>query len=672
MFCPECGTKLPDNSRFCGACGTRLVDLNAAPQITPNDWNTTPPAQKPAPVPVPPQTPPPTPQPTPEPQSDPFYSPAPTPGPPKASERSKSKKSPMIAVAAVIVLAVILLVVFCVKLLFGAAGSGDNAYVCLTSTKFQLLNKLDGSDPVTIAASKGSDVSPSIVRFSEDGKYVYFLTKYDSSDDRPTGSLYRAEYGKLKADSSKNDKYITQIASNVSPYFDLVGNNCLLYQNDDDTLYYYNGTDSEQIAKKVRSFRLNENGQELVYCNYSDDEEDALYYTKLGDSSSTKKLASHVSNLVSSTDFDHLYYVRFNEDDYNYTLYTVGINKDPEKIAEISNYHSYGNGDFCFFAETGDTISPADYVTGTVKDTWIAEELNDRENAYPVYALYFCKDGVLTPIVENILNWGVYYNPRTDFGSDASASGLVIIYNTVDMITDTIDADDVDSVYDVYDLLDLDFEAENYIVTSYSSTPIRISEMAAASLAEFYEEHGCRIYATENNLIIHNCVDVAMIAPITDGVVRDFADEIDCAYIPSVNVADNTFYYFDHTDSNDFGDLYLYKSGSSEKIAYGIYAYQLLQYDDGSMLACTDLDWDDETMEMTMYDEKGGSTILADDVTCFIRPDKKNVLYISDGDLYCYNGKDRTMLASGVEFIWAKEELEPTHAWGMQFISSGG
>ena len=59
-----------------------------------------------------------------------------------------------------------------------------------------------------------------------------------------------------------------------------------------------------------------------------------------------------------------------------------------------------------------------------------------------------------------------------------------------------------------------------------------------------------------------------------------------------------------------------------------------------------------------MISEDGKQVIIADDVSQYIRADEKNILYISDGDLYVYDGKERKMLGLDVDYFWTKNEME--------------
>ena len=58
-----------------------------------------------------------------------------------------------------------------------------------------------------------------------------------------------------------------------------------------------------------------------------------------------------------------------------------------------------------------------------------------------------------------------------------------------------------------------------------------------------------------------------------------------------------------------------------------------------------------------MFASDGTSTIVADDVTEYIRVDDKTLLYIADGDLYVYDEKERTRVEMDVDYVWSKEQM---------------
>ena len=45
-------------------------------------------------------------------------------------------------------------------------------------------------------------------------------------------------------------------------------------------------------------------------------------------------------------------------------------------------------------------------------------------------------------------------------------------------------------------------------------------------------------------------------------------------------------------------------------------------------------------------------------MTEYLRVDEDNLLYLSDGDLYCYDGKEKKRVATDVDYFWAKSLAE--------------
>ena len=84
MFCPKCGAKNPDGSKFCFNCGEKLREMPQkadAPQAQSVATPEPAPTPEPEPAPTPEPTPEPEPAPTPAPASEPEPTPAPAPTP---------------------------------------------------------------------------------------------------------------------------------------------------------------------------------------------------------------------------------------------------------------------------------------------------------------------------------------------------------------------------------------------------------------------------------------------------------------------------------------------------------------------------------------------------------------------------------------------------------------
>ena len=809
MFCPKCGTKLPDGSKFCSGCGERLTDIAApvveTPVVEPPVVETpvaeTPVVETPvveipvvetpvveAPVVEPPVAETPV-------EEAPVVPPVnnvPKPEFVKPKKKIDTKKIVIIAIAAVAALAVLIGVIA----LVGSAG-GDNAYVYLSDGRYELLTNIDKGESLEIASSKSDMVHPSLLAFSPDGKYVYYYTKYDSYAE--TGSLCRAEYGKLKENSKKNDKYIEVIATNVTLGFAFLDDGSLVYQNGDDTLYYFNGEEVVQVAKGINFYLTDDEGR-LIYTTGDYEEGYTLYGVVLPDVDNKIKLASNYAYLSSYTDFDNILFVKYEDDESN-TLYAVGFEKDVEKLAADVYAVYEHNGKVYYTADNGMTLSLYDFVEDTYADadagivepdyddfsvpeysysmvygddlseddfgelytsctrdlywygesTWwsysmneavehnwgdttegihtatqnfidkfadtadengyilvtdevkaalqeiqkysdkpeedwqwiwlcyekyqsgtttdydayyeaydlwyeacdrieMREALQDPENDYNVRTLYCYDNGTVTALNENVL---MAYN----FGGG-------VLFNTTDMLTETMRLEEINSTYDVRQLFQIDYEAENYVLLTESDTTCRLSARAAESIAESEYDEYTELYFTDKEVYLNDSNGALSVAPISGGVVDAFSFITDDARVLTLD--GNTLYYMNGTYTNNdisYCDLYSYSKGESTRLARDVIVDDLKCYDDGVILAYTGYRTY-SGYELTMIDAKGNSTIIADNVTQYIRVDKSNLLFISDGDLYQYDGKERSMVQMGVQYIWCMNEMEPQHEFG--------
>lgn len=781
MFCPNCGKMVPDGSKFCGSCGANLSDAFGA----------APPAGG---------------QPNYEAPPTPVYADhqagmqqgagaaAPTHGrrgraraagtqqgsgvvPPKSGRKNKAK---VIGIAAAAVLVVAAVVIGAWQLTSRSGGSSGNAYVYLSDGDYELITNLSKGESVEIASSRSDYTYSSLLSFSPDGKYVYYYTRYDSSSG--TGTLCRAEYGKLKANSSRNDNYIETIASNVSLGFQFQDDGTVLYENGDDALYYYDGSESTRLARSVNYFYTDGTGR-VVYTTGTYSEGYALYGIDLADPANAVKLASNYSLIYSLTDLDTIYYGK-EDDDGNTMLYVTGFDRDSEQLAKNVTVLSVSDGTIYFTTENGQTLTLYDYVDdayasedagitepdpddyqipaydyvqlsssdeagdydelytscsktvyffhtamknktsssyalaqafvekymdtenedgyfvvtsaiqaelqemcdeygqgydnewlefcfskeedGTTLDedayyaaleTYenaadriiIREVLQDSENAYPLKTLYCCTDGVLTAVSENVL-------------STRSCSGAVL-YNTADMVTDSVSLTSVSYTSDVTDLFALDYADENYLLCYDVTAAIQLSADAAADMDDVYYDSGyLYLYVTGSNVFMTDSDGNIYVAAI-DGTVGEFTLVSDNAYVLMRD--GSTLYYAYGSYSNNsayYFDLYTYSDGESKLLARDILEGNINIYEDGVTLVYTDYQ-SSYGYELTMIDEKGELITIAEDVRFYLRSADGSILYISDGDLYCYDGDERTLVGRDADWCWAMNTMESKNVY---------
>ena len=767
MFCPKCGGKLPDGSKFCSACGEKLTD--ATPEVQ-EELKVEDASVSAAPA---------TPINIPKPDFVQF------------KKKVGSKKIIAIAVAAVVVIVAI----FGLKTLFSGS-SGDNAYAYLSDGRYELITNLNKDQTIEIASSKSDSTMANLLAFSPDGKYIYYYTKYDSYSG--TGSLCRAEYGKLKEDSSKNDKYIEIIATNVSLGFRFLEDGSVTYENSDGTLYYFNGEEPVQIAKNV-SYYFTDTSGKIVYATGDYSEGYTMYGVSIADIDNKIKLASNFAYVHSATDFENILYTKY-EDDGTETLYVVGFAKEAEKLAEsVSNltqvdgktYFTAANGvmlslydfvedthadsdagitepnrddfsipEYSYEMVYGSDLSEGDFdelyttctrdlywygestwwsysmedaleknwgdntdgvhaatksfidkfagsadengyilVTDEVKtalkeiqkyadnpekewqwmwlcynkyqsgtttdydaynaasDKWyearnrisIRETLQNKENDYAVRTLYCFDKGTLTAVNETVLNARSYTG--------------AIVFNTTDMITETVKLENISSAYDVRSLFDVNNEAENYIILA-DGTSCRMSVSAAETFAEAYDNDYATLYFTNKEVYMSEGNGALSMATISGGVVGDFSIVTDDAEILSVD--GSTLYYASGSYQNNdvtYCDLYSCSNGTSTRLARDIILNNINLYSDGVILAYTGYR-SYSGFELTMIDSKGETTLIGDNITQYIRVDKSTLLYISDGDLYSYNGKEKKMVRSEVDWLWSQNSMEIDNTFG--------
>ncbi|MCD8150917.1 MAG: zinc ribbon domain-containing protein [Clostridiales bacterium] len=351
MFCPNCGTNYTEGSKFCPGCG---CDLSEYADMSDSIETETPDAAV----------------------DEGGY----TDSDDSVTGKSTKKKYIGIGIAAAVVVVAVILVVKG-GILGSIGGGGGDAYVYHADETYSLITNLNKGNTLEIESSRieDYDVSGSMVQFSSDGKYVYFYTKYDS--DSGTGTLCRAQYGKLKEDSGKNDKYIEKIASDVNLGFTLLEDGSLFYRDDDDTLYYYDGKESEKVARDVVSYYADEDGR-VVYKTGSSEDGYDLYGVKIKDLDNEIELASDCASVYSMSDPDHILYTMYedggqdedeeedeeeNENDgsgeYTYSLYVVGFDTEAEKLGEGASVVTSASDGVYYTVAGGETLNLYDYVT---------------------------------------------------------------------------------------------------------------------------------------------------------------------------------------------------------------------------------------------------------------------------------------------------------------------
>lgn len=363
MFCPKCGKQIPDGSKFCCICGEKLAA--AEPVVTVENT-------KAAVAVVKPRT-------------------------EKVGGKVDIKKYiPMAAAAA----GVLILLVLVISLF---SGSGKPEYAYLSGGRYYLISDLKDAESLELAAAKSDSIRSGMLRFSPDGKYVCYFTKFDYYNE--TGTLCRARLDKLGNNPDKNEKHIEIIATNVRLGFTFLEDGSLLYTTGEDSLYHYNGKDVNLVARDVEGYFADEKLR-VIYYTGDYREGYSLYGVRLKDLETKEKLDSNVSYLYDTWDLENILYVK-NDDLGIASLYAGGFGKESQQLDEDVKMLDSRDGKTWYLAADG-TLSLYDFV---------------QDN-------YAAADGSLTEPASEDFEIPVYTYKKV-YGSDLKEENFPELYTSV-------------------------------------------------------------------------------------------------------------------------------------------------------------------------------------------------------------------------------------------------
>lgn len=345
-------------------------------------------------------------------------------------------------------------------------------------------------------------------------------------------------------------------------------------------------------------------------------------------------------------------------DSDGYILVTDEVKEDLKKINAVEPEDWKWMWLCCTRQESGTTLDYNAY--NAAYDQWnevktriyLREELQDDENAVELWTLYSYEKGKLTSIAENVIEESIYGNG--------------IMYNTIDQVTEKLPFDDLQDIYTVKKLFYLNKSEENSVYLS-NGTVCKTSSEAMETLGDADDISDSEFYFTDKLLFVE--CDGLYVAPISDGVVGGFKLLSEDGYVIDESEKGTVYYAADSYKSNAsyYYDLYAYKDGVATKVANECtYAYNTALgtvYEDDVILSPTMYHAISESYELTMFDAKGKSTIINDNVTSFVRVNPSLLLYISDGDLYAYNGKENSRIRSDVRWVWSSDSMDAIYLY---------
>lgn len=813
MFCKNCGKELPDGAKFCGGCGTPVtpsaqesaslsdtivfpgagfpgdeVPVSEAPvfdTFTPEEDVSAPeesasapeedvfapeggvPAgeteplapEESAPQAEGPQEPAPG-LPVSAPVSTPVSSPIPAyvppaedPGVGQGPVKRRGKAGLVVLGGGAVVL--ILVVVLLVKLISGLAGGGKKAVYAYLNDDGELMYLADLKEKTeALELTDEADYS-SDVRFSPDGKTVYF------TDSEST--LYRITVAELKKGSKPE-----RISRSVGSFSVLKDGKVAYTQYDsgENRLSIYEKGDSYRLARGYYYYRISEDQKSIYYTErdesdntvalykmtiskdakeerllkgahyiYSDFEDSVLVYgvddrlmggSSPSSSSSSQntitvysctpggdktKLVSDVSAVSDVTvDGSKVSFYYFVADAEERTLYDfVTDSKASEDARTLSgdrprnpSWYDYAPADYNVVNDT--TVEYADgngnwhslnvsslltvdnpTAYEVYMNTWTVEEMA-REDAQRRYdadrADYDARIGAWneaqnrdslredlknTPYNQNSLS--LYHYTGSD-KSDPIATGIkvggwtgsgsdgVFLYHKVDLESGKVaNIEDLNYPSDLFQKLQSGGDDEDWYQNVGGKESVIDDLEDITNIYEVYVLNGKEVVLDvydgyDNSLLAFSLGKESL--TLTSTIIDD---DFSGPY-PGKSSGKDVLYLFTDVGNErngTVGDFCIYKDGKLETIAKEIYGVIVLD-ESGTTYAVTDVD-SRGNGELSLM-KNGTATAISDEINggepVFL--DGTQFLYLSDGDLMLWNGKESRRIARDVEYVWASTQ----------------
>ena len=555
---------------------------------------------------------------------------------------SSGRKLRILIGAGALVLTV-LLAVLVFRFLLPTVGK-KSTYVYLRDDSFEFTQKIGSGDSTELESFEGGSTREDYVKFSEDGKYLYFFTEFDDSEE--IGTLNRIACGRLNSDRKKNDKNIEEIDTDVKPDYSILDNGNIIYLNGDDTLYYYDGKDEKKVSNDVTAF-YTDGSDRVIYVS-----EDALYGCDLKDGKTkSEKLESEYEYIIELNDYslDHFYYVK-NDEDGNAVLYSAGVGDESSKVDEYVTILDTGDG-FLYSAPNGDTKSLYDLVDDDLDDSDedapdksdLVKDLKDEDNDAPLSNLYFCNGKEIQTVQKDIFS--------------SAFIGNTAVFNTEDTIGDLPKLSEIVSVDQVKMVCALDYSKQNYIASIDERTPVQLSEDAAEKINDAKTSGDFTLYLSGDSLYLNNSAQELLCASADDEKTGKFKDVADDAVLMISSDSDHAYYIADQHKENNvtYADLYECDGDDYDLIAEDIIPEKTEFYEDMTLVRTGS---EESGYELSKA-EDGKTEVIDKDISQHICIGSSKILYISDNELYLYDDDESESLEKDVDLVWASDGKEP-------------
>ena len=541
---------------------------------------------------------------------------------------------------------------------FWVLENGKVAYMKSDSGDYQL-RLFDGKESTKLASGI---VNLYDVMIGEDESYAYY-SEYDNSDN--TTTLYRVSLGK-ESTKEKLIKGATMIYSawdaEVLVYGEYNGSSGE-YDRESDNYTIYScvpgGEKTKIVGDAASIVGVDTDGTKVtLYYTTRMIEEYTLYDFVTDKHASTDQQVTAVS--LEYPDWYSYYPWDIYEDDlggYYYEDYNGNRHDlDPTGINDFSDAWTaaYEEADALYNAAMDEYNAKYEEYAQAEWRMELRDYLKNNEYSMESYTLHKYADGKVTDIATDVSTYNLYASVKDD----------VLIYQKIDAETGTV-AELADLTYydEVYYFLQ-DSPASNVWYQNVGGTESTLAVDADEDESVYIydlrvlngKEAVMRVCVDDDDAVLYSYkLDKSSLSNPTE--ITD--EEIDYIRVGKDSKDNDVLYYFIDVDYDNYpsGDLMCYSNGTATPVADEIYQYIQLE-ESGTEYVFADCDYSDraEALVGEFSVIKDGKTVsVADDVMvgsiCYL--DGKQAMYISDEDLYLWNGTENRKLASDVIAFWA-------------------
>ena len=524
----------------------------------------------------------------------------------------------------------------------------ENVYVYFSNGSYKVITDIASGASAEIAA--GMDVGDyASAKFSPDGKYLYYMKQCHAG----VGNLWRCEYHKLKPGSSDNETYCQFVAFDVKYDSFVVTPTGVTFKDDNNNLYYFNGSSIRKIGQDVNGFVCSKDGTQIVfgsnanpsvYSEYKDFDLGSvlgLYGVETSNLDEVVTLANEYLEVFDITDFDNIFFTKESDSEDEPYIYVTNLKTGPRYLGTlVDRMRKPENGTVYYRKGTEIDWTLEELFTDSSGETEKIEKLREalpmlKEEGY-IEDLYAYKDGK---------------EKRIDILLRASRHlGHILFYDT---IKDLLPYDLAMDKSDLYDYLE---KNGSYIISPYINKSLYFD---IENYWEVYEKEDIPwdgIYLNEYNMLIDGRKKLGVV----DFVDGQFATiNYISRHASVVAIDESAIYYEIDSEDEESNRCNVYKISGEDTtcVAENVPFDVIYLYSDGSVLANDDED-------IMVLNRDGKQYEIAGNVTDYVYGIESTILYISDNKLYVWQGENSELLAQDVERVWCKDSLEQVHYLG--------